>query len=239
MEEISLFFDHIPNAIPRGSGGGLSKVGATFEVEGSDGILGMEAEEGLKERGGLVEASVTVGVEGFFVEGEEFLEVGGLGDGGGVKDLKDGDGLLFSFDADQVDGAGEIRFFEMLISIFTDEKLAAIEFIGGFESSGEVDAIADDGVIHAFEGADIAGDDFAGVDADADFEGFESFACAVFVEFGEAAEHLNACGDGLVGVFVATKEAAEDGHKGIADVFVEDALVAEDDIDHLSEVFVE
>ena len=63
------------------------------------------------------------------------------------------------------------------------EDVGAQVFGGGFESSGEVDGVADGGVVHTLGGADVSDDGVSGVDADADADGVSALGVPLLAEF--------------------------------------------------------
>lgn len=107
------------------------------------------------------------------------------------------------------------------------------------EAGGEVHAVADDGVVEAAVGADVAGDDGGGVDADAEGERGAAFGGKLAVEGGEGFAHAEGGAHGAVGAVGDVHGGAEEGHDFVADVFVDDATLAFDFGAHAVEVAVE
>jgi hypothetical protein len=113
---------------------------------------------------------------------------------------------------------------------------------GGLEAGGEVHGLADDGVLEASARADVALDERAGGDADADLQRASAALGDAVVDVGERALHLEAAAEGGVGQggeLLAAVGGDEDDHDAVADAFVEDAAVVEDDGVDLLEVEVE
>ena len=110
-----------------------------------------------------------------------------------------------------------------------------------FEARGEVDGVADDGEFHLLGGAEVADDDFAVVQADADVEFGHAASAPVGVQLLQTFPHGERGGDGVAGVQrgAGADDVAPDGHDGVADKLVERAVMREDEPHHLLEIFVE
>src|SRR5579862_614478 len=124
---------------------------------------------------------------------------------------------------------------------FADEDLPAAG--GAFDAVGDVDGVADDGEFDFLHGADVAGADFAGVEADAVGEaaGREREARAggfVAVEFEERDLHFEAGGDGVRGVIGLLVKHTPHGHDLIAGAFIDGAAAAENQLLHDAEIAV-
>ena len=109
----------------------------------------------------------------------------------------------------------------------------------GLDAGGDVYAVADDRVVEAAGGADVAGDDAGGVDADADGEGRSALGGEFGVEGFQGGFHREGGGEGAVGVVAVGHRGAEEGHDRVADKLVDDAAVGFEGGAHAVEVAVE
>ncbi len=105
---------------------------------------------------------------------------------------------------------------------------------GALQAAGEVGGVADDRVVHALGAADVAGDDFAGGDADRELQRF-----AVGLDRRGGAVQRFRDGERAGGVVVAHARRAEDDHQAVAVEFVEQAVVLEHDLHRGAEEVVE
>ena len=104
---------------------------------------------------------------------------------------------------------------------------------GFFYARGQVHRIADHGTVHAVDAAYRADHHHAGIQADADVDGFIARTNTSGVVIPQAFQHGDGAAHRLVGA------CFEQGHDGIADIFVDDAVMAADDRFHLAQVGVD
>src|SRR4051812_17260449 len=69
-----------------------------------------------------------------------------------------------------VDVAGAIGAFKLPEGVFADQQLGGVLFARTFEACGEVNTVADQGVVHARRRADIARHDAVRIEPDADLD---------------------------------------------------------------------
>lgn len=127
---------------------------------------------------------------------------------------------------------------------FSGYGVDAVVFGEGLAAGGEVDVIAEHGVVEAGIGAHVADDGGAGVDADAGFHIQDVFwpVTVVFLPFVAQFDlfELYAAGGAASGEGVVFDGygGAEHGDDGIACVFIEGTFFVLDDGGHFGEVFV-
>ena len=154
----------------------------------------------------------------------------------------DAGGEGFAFDGDFAEEAEAVGVGGQAVAgEVADDDVGGVFGAAGerLEAGGEVHAVADDGVVEAAVGADVAGDDGGGVDADAEGERRAAFGGEFAVEGGEGFAHAEGGADGAVGAVGDIDGGAEERHDFGADVFVDDAALAFDFGAHAVEVAVE
>src|ERR1700687_339391 len=107
------------------------------------------------------------------------------------------------------------------------------------EARGGGDRGADDRVLQPLGAADVAGEDFAGIEADADGDRPPALTAPLGVEPGDPALHGDRRLDCPVGVIAASQGRPPERHHRVADELVERPAVLEDHGDHLGEVLGE
>ena len=120
-----------------------------------------------------------------------------------------------------------------------DESEAGIDFIGTFETRGEVDGIADHGIIHAMFRAHISNNRFTRINTDTCFEEWFIFLFPLFSELEERFLHFDRSKASASGVIFLDERSPPEANNGIAFKFINDPIVFGNDIPHISEVFIE
>ena len=113
------------------------------------------------------------------------------------------------------------RVVDKAARVVADEDLAGAR--GLFEPLGDVDRVAGDE--HLSTGA-VAGDDLAGVDADADADWHAELALELVVQLGERASQLARRAHRAQRVVLMQLRNAEDRHHRVADELLDGAAVA-------------
>src|SRR5262245_33282086 len=93
---------------------------------------------------------------------------------------------MSAFDGDPVDGPGDDIVFDFMVGVFGNEDVGAVVLVEALGAAGEVDGVADDGVVEAGLAADVADDDFTGVNAAAGEEEGSTLGFPLFAEGGQA-----------------------------------------------------
>ena len=116
---------------------------------------------------------------------------------------------------------------------------AGIDFIGTFETRGEVDRIADHGIIHAMFRAHISDNSFTRINTDACFEEWFIFLCPLVSELEEGFLHFDRSKASASGMVFLDERSTPEANNGIAFKFINDSIMFSNDITHISEVFIE
>jgi hypothetical protein len=98
------------------------------------------------------------------------------------------------------------------------------------ESGGDVDGIAENGVVNSARGPDISNHDRARVDSNANVDSVVSHRFALGVPLVQGGQKLERGLDRPQGVILLRQWRAKEGHYGVADELVEGATVPEDSV---------
>src|SRR5262245_11703889 len=80
------------------------------------------------------------------------------------------DRFAFALDLNQINFSKAIRALQLTERKLADQDIGFIILVGAFKAGGEINAIADDRVIHALQRTDITRQDFVRTDANANVD---------------------------------------------------------------------
>ena len=153
--------------------------------------------------------------------------------------LVDGHWFGLALDPDQVQDAEVELVLGRLLHRLADDYIHPVGLGLALQPGAQVDVVADDGVVEAQMGTQVAHDHGTGVDADADDEVRHFHLVPDRLKGVDFPHHIQGGPAGPLGVVFLGHRRAPDGHDRVADVLVQDAVVGEDDGRHLIQVGVE
>ena len=147
--------------------------------------------------------------------------------------------LTFAFHHNQVQRAGDELAAHLLVGGFADHITGAVELVGAFQAGGQVDLIAQHGIIEHLARAHVAHDHVAGVDPHPAAQHRPSLAPPNPGELLEAVLHLQRGMAGIGRMVIVIYRRAEFRHDRIPFVLIDDPIILQDELSHLAEILID
>ena len=155
---------------------------AAFDVGHGEGVIETRCRGHAEEFQRLLEVALAIGFHSLL----EFSKTRRSGIRLGTEDGKDFHRERLAFHRDQVGHAAEEEILHVVMNFSADDEIDAVFLGRAFETGGEVHTVANDGEVHLLMGslgADVAEDDIALMDANAELEFVHAAGEPVLVEF--------------------------------------------------------